>query len=296
MEREESQEETRRGPEPSDGRLREVIPVEGEGTLFVVLDLGSITVEAHDEPVVSINAVASGWAASSFSFAVQRSGADIEISGELDEWLPGLFGGVRARVRVKVPKSFALDAHTGGGTVRARDLEGRIAIDTLGGSVEVEGAAGPVLATTAGGSIRMRQVRGDVRVRTAGGSIALRDVDGCAEVRTLGGAIRASNLGGELDARTAAGPISASFRGDPVGTLKTSAGPIEVRMPREAGAELDAKSGAGGVHIDRNLIFEGERRGSRAQGRLGGGGPVLVLRSAAGGIRVRERHRTGEEG
>lgn len=278
--------ENRHEDEP-DLQLREVVPVERDGTLFVDLDLGSVRIETHDEALVSVEASASGWAARLASFSVERKGDDIFVDGDLEQWLPGLLGGVRISVRIKLPRAFAVDVHTGGGAIRLREIGGRCAADSSGGPIELDRGLGPVMAITGGGPIRVSRVGGDVRARTGGGPIDVRDVVGDVDLKTLAGPVHARDIEGRIEARSAAGPINASFAGRPGGALRTAAGSIVVRLPPGSGAELDAQSVAGGARVERSLPFEGRRSGGRLVGRIGPGGASLVLRSTAGGIRVR---------
>lgn len=269
--------------------LREVIPVDGEGTLYLDLEFGSLRVESHAEPVVAIEADATGWAAEVAHFSLYRRDNDVFFEAELERWLPALLGGARIRVRALIPRPYAVDAHSGGGAIQLREIAGRCAVDSGGGRIEIDGANGAVLAQTGGGVLRIRKVEGGVRARTAGGLIDVCEIGDDIEVQTLGGPIRVRDFRGRLDAETAAGPIVASFGARAEGSLKTAAGPIEVRLPRDASAELDARTHAGFVGVDEELPFAGRERGGHVTGRIGAGGARLVLRSAAGGIRVRAR-------
>lgn len=279
--------DSRADPGP-DVVFREVIAAPLPGTLLIDLDLGSLRVRTHDEPTVSLEASVSGWARDRMEFRVEHSGDELQLCGEIDEWTPGLLGGTRVRVYAVVPTSFGLDLHTGAGSVRVRGIGGSVAADTGAGIVEVDGAGGPVLVKTGGGAARVRNVDGDVRARTAGGLVDVRDVAGRVEARTLGGGIRVRGARGQVDARAAAGPISVSFVDRPSGSLETAAGPIDVRLARRCGVDLDARCTWGDVQIDPALAFQGSRRASSARGPLAGGGDRLRVRAAAGGIRLRQ--------
>lgn len=267
--------------------LRESFEAHEPGTLYVDLDLGSIRVESHDEERVEVEARADGHAVDRIAFSVERDGDDISVQGEVDEWWSGLAGLGRIRVLARVPRHFGLDAHTGAGAIRARELGGRVAADSAGGLIEIDAAKKAVLARTTGGAIRLQHVGGSVRAQTAGGLVTVRDAAGSVQVRALGGAVRVTGACGRVDARSGAGSISVRFSGAPAGRIETGAGEIDVRIPADAGAELDARTMIGGVRVDPGLPFSGERRGSSVRGRLGSGGDALVLRGTAGPIRVR---------
>lgn len=274
------------GPGAPSPELREVVPVGPEGTLYVDLDFGSIRVEGHDEPVVAVEAVAEGATAHLASFQLDRDGDDVVLSGEVERLLGGVTG-VRIRVRARVPRSFHIDASTGAGPVRLRRLGGRVAAESGAGPIEVRDVRGPVLARSGAGPIRIREVERELRAHTGAGPIGVRDVTGRVEARTLGGSIRVAEAAARVEARSAAGSITVAFRTAPEGVLVTNAGSIDVRVPREAGADLEARSSIGRVRIDRDLAFTGRRSSSAASGRLGDGGPGLELRSSIGGVSVR---------
>ena len=208
------------------------------------------------------------------------------VEGELRAWQPGM----RIRVHVWIPRGFHVDAHTGGGEIRLERIDGRCGVDSSGGLIQIDGASGPVLASTAGGAIRLRRIKSDVRARSAGGLIDVRRVAGQLDARTLGGPIRLREVSGRVDAQTGAGSISAVLGEHARGSLRTAAGPIDLRLPGEASLELDARAAGAGVRIDRELSFAGaRRRGPWLRGAIGAGGATLELRAATGGIQVRAR-------
>ena len=51
--------------------------------------------------------------------------------------------------------------------------------------------------------------------------------------------------------------------------------------------ELDARSSGGGVRSDLPITVQGKQDDDSLRGRIGSGGPKLVLRSSGGGIRVK---------
>jgi hypothetical protein len=51
--------------------------------------------------------------------------------------------------------------------------------------------------------------------------------------------------------------------------------------------ELDARASGGGVDSDVPVTVQGTQERDQVRGRIGGGGPALVLRSSGGGIRVK---------
>lgn len=274
--------------------LCEVVPVESPGTLYVDLDMGSVSVEVHDESVVSVEAAP----AETISLSVEREGDDVQVEGEPGTCFTGFVSGAGPRVHVKVPRQFSVDVETRGGRIRISGVGGRVAAETGGGEISLRDVSGPMMLRSAGGAIRIQDSKGDLRTRTLGGSIVVKNLDGSADLKSGGGSIRASEVGGSIEARTGAGLIVASFSEDPSGSLETGAGSIVVNLRAGVGAEIDARTGAGRVRLDRGIPFQGRRGRSQLAGILGEGGAALRLRAVLGAIHLRERRTpkaTGEE-
>jgi len=262
----------------------EVVPVGSQGTLYVDLDMGSVQVEAHDESVVSVEAGPSDL----ISLSVERDGDDVQVEGEPGTGLAGLVSGTAPRVHVKVPRHFSVDVETRGGRIRICDIGGRVAAETGGGEVQLCGVSGAMMLRSAGGSIRVEDSKGDLRARTLGGSIVVKGLDGSVDLKSGGGSIRASQISGRIEAKTGAGLIAASFSGSPTGSLETVAGSIVANLCAGVGAEIDARTGAGRVRLDRSIPFQGRRSKSQLVGILGEGGAQLRLRAVLGAIHLRE--------
>jgi hypothetical protein len=72
--------------------------------------------------------------------------------------------------------------------------------------------------------------------------------------------------------------------------LTTVNGGIRLDLPAGAGAELDAAVVNGGVSVDEALrLVDGQTSRQRVSGRLGSGGPRIVLQTTNGGVRVASR-------
>jgi DUF4097 and DUF4098 domain-containing protein YvlB len=218
-----------------------------------------------------------------------------------------MFGGPRLQVRVWVPRQFSLDLRCSAGPVRIEDVVGRVRARTRNGSIELTGGDGPVRLRTSDGALLVTEVVGDVEVRTSdgpvevswvtgsvdarsgSGEIEVKHVQGRVAVQTDRGAIELHDVVGPVEARTERGAVFASFVGNPAGFLETRRGPVEVVLPMEAGADLDARSSRGSVEIAGGLAWIGEQGESQAQGSLNGGGAPLRLYTARGSVRVGQR-------
>ncbi|MFP5245584.1 MAG: hypothetical protein ACLGH0_02735, partial [Thermoanaerobaculia bacterium] len=92
-----------------------------------------------------------------------------------------------------------------------------------------------------------------------------------------------------IDAKTSGGSIKARLSHQPreESQLVTSGGTVTVEVAAGIGLELDAKSSGGGVDSDVPVTLQGSMERDQLRGRIGSGGPKLVLRSSGGGIRVK---------
>lgn len=125
-----------------------------------------------------------------------------------------------------------------------------------------------------------RTVNGDVEAMGLGSDLSVTTVNGDIDVATTGYA-EASTVNGSIDARMG--------RMDPEGGLsfRTVNGSIELDLPDDVDADLDARWVNGGLDSDLPLRIDGRVSRTRAQGMLGRGGPELSVATVNGSIRIR---------
>ena len=168
---------------------------------------------------------------------------------------------------------------SGGGSVVIEKADGAVQVATNGGDIDVAEAAGAVTAATAGGGIHVGRAGGGVRCETAAGPILLEGVGGAVRAISSAGNIRVGLRGrtlvGDSDLQTRQGDVVVSLPeglpltiralvDNPVGHPIQSDFPLEVlRELAEAGRPLEV-----------------------GEARIGGGGPVLKLRTLNGRIRI----------
>ena len=71
--------------------------------------------------------------------------------------------------------------------------------------------------------------------------------------------------GGSVSAETSRAPVLVSYTGDPAGRIETSRAPIEIRVPKSASFDLDARTRRGQIEMASGLELEG-RREERVEG------------------------------
>jgi len=267
--------------------MDEVVPVKPGGTLFVRSERGSVDVRSHDAEEVRVEAEARGRRAERVIFALDVDGDDVRFAVRSEGWLLGLFGLLDVRVRIWVPKRYAVAMRASGGHARIDGVTGDVDLQASGGDVTLSGVVGHVDLQSSGGSVDVENVDGDVRVRSSGGNTEMRDVYGDVSLRSSGGDLLIDGVDGAVHARSSGGSTSIVFLGDPEGDISSSGGAIEVQVREEACFVLDAKSHGGKIHLDLELDDERKADSHRVSGSRGARkGPRLKLRSSGGGIRV----------
>ena len=144
------------------------------------------------------------------------------------------------------------------------------------GSIDIERVAGHVQLRSGDGSIRGRMLSGDVEANTGDGSIAL---DGkLARVRVHTGD---GNVAVHADPGSSPNADWDIVTGD---------GSVTLEVPDGFGAELDAHTGDGGIHM-RDVTLSnvtGNIGKNSLRGRLGDGGRAVRVRTGDGSITLKK--------
>ena len=183
-----------------------------------------------------------------------------------------------------------VQGRTSGGSIKLVSSGGPADLKTSGGSIEVGDVIGDIRAQTSGGGLRFGEIQGTVWGKTSGGSIKVEKCDDSVDVHTSGGSIKLEDVGGTVNARTSGGSIRASLTGQPQGecSLRTSGGSIAVTLIPDIAIDVDAETSAGHVSTDSAVVsaIQGKVPKNKLKGSINGGGPLLKLRTSAGGIRL----------
>lgn len=301
----------------ADDTIRKGFNVADGGTLRLDADIGDITIVSGGNGVaVEVIRKARGRKGEErlreHKIDFRQSGNDVIIDSDFDgddNWTSWLRWSDDYDVQwnIRIPSRYNLevktsgggidladiggtvDARTSGGGIKTGKLSGDSTLKTSGGSIRVGSATGELNAHTSGGSIEIGDTTGAVEAKTSGGSITLARVGGKVLARTSGGGIRVEDAMGSVDASTSGGSITARLSRQPQGDsrLSTSGGSVVVNIAGGMNLELDARSSGGGVTSDVPITVQGSQDDNALRGRIGSGGPKLVLRSSGGGIRVR---------
>jgi len=253
------------------------------------------------------------------SARLQTAGGDIvvqDVNGDLAATTGGghiMAGAIHGSANLR----------SGGGHIRVARVDGEAHLDTGGGNIFLDRAGARLVATTSGGRIVVGEASGELQARNGGGGIRVWRVAGPAHIQTGAGSIFLAGVTSPVSATTAAGGITALFepaaapalaqtpraldtppsveapravRGGTYGELECNGGDIVVFLPKDVRLTLDAAIQGGDnyrilvdpalmLNLKTNDLLSG--KAFRAEGVMGGGGPLLRLRANSGNILLR---------
>ena len=128
-----------------------------------------------------------------------------------------------------------------------------------------------------------------ISVRSVNGRVEIDGVLGSVKASTVNGSVELTHVGGEVAASTVNGSVTASLtRLDPSARseIETTNGAVRLTLPRDAGAEIEARTVNGRIHCDFELAEGGRSSRHRLEGRIGSGGARIELRTVNGSVRV----------
>jgi DUF4097 and DUF4098 domain-containing protein YvlB len=159
-----------------------------------------------------------------------------------------------AKLIVSVPESSDVSAKSGDGSIDIERVAGHVQLRSGDGSIRGRMLGGDVEANTGDGSIRLDGKLSGVRVHTGDGSVVIRADSGSAP-------------GADWD-------------------IVTGDGSVTLEVPDGFGAEVDAHTGDGGIHMQDLTLSNvtGNIGKNSLRGRLGDGGRSLRVRTGDGSI------------
>jgi len=188
-------------------------------------------------------------------------------------WFWAGFG--EARLIVSMPAESNLEASTGDGSIDLQGVNGTISVRSGDGSIRAREVTGTLAARSGDGSIRLDTIKGAVDANTGDGSIAI--------TGAFTG-VRARSGDGSIVVHAQQGSATESDW-----DISSGDGSVTVEVPDNFGAELEARTGDGGVHLDGLALsnVSGDISRNRASGRLGAGGHAMRVRTGDGSINLR---------
>jgi hypothetical protein len=170
---------------------------------------------------------------------------------------------------IEAPENVFLEAGSGSGDITDNGIGDTAKLSTGSGSIHATGLHGGFTVNTGSGDIFVEQSSGtgDVKAQTGSGTIELR------------------GLHGGLRAGTGSGDIKVSGTPSDFWHLETGSGTVEF-WPGSTGFTLDASTGSGSVHSDREMLTQGSTDRHHVTGKINGGGPTVRIETGSGDVRV----------
>ncbi|HET9360776.1 MAG TPA: DUF4097 family beta strand repeat-containing protein [Vicinamibacterales bacterium] len=131
----------------------------------------------------------------------------------------------------------------------------------------------------------------DVLLRTQNGDVRMEGLQGTVTASATNGTLTGRQLSGRVDASTVNGGVDVSLESI-AGDSRFSAvnGGVRMNVGPGVNAELDATVVNGGVRISDDVTFAADQRTpQRVDGRIGSGGPRIVVHVTNGGITIGSR-------
>lgn len=249
--------------------------VSGHTHVRVQTDDGAVRVSTGDIKQVEIRVVYSGYKLDrDLRVSTTQSGDTVEVVAKSTSG--GFFNfGVRhtsLRIEVHMPKDTDLEVATGDGSVEADSINGNVDIKTGDGSITVLGG------------------KGTVRMRTGDGHIDGKDLDGNVDVSTGDGSVNMEGRFDVLNVKTGDGSVTVRARGgskvSSPWNVHTGDGSIDLDLPGELQANIDASTHDGHISLGIPVTVEGTFSSSRINGKMNGGGQAIVVRTGDGSIHL----------
>jgi DUF4097 and DUF4098 domain-containing protein YvlB len=255
--------------------IAKTFAVTGHTHVRVQTDDGAVRISTGDIKQVEIRVVYSGYKLDrDLRVSTTQNGDTVEViakssSGGFFNW------GMRhtsLRIEVHMPKDTDLEVATGDGSVEADSINGNVDIKTGDGSITVLGG------------------KGTVRMRTGDGHIDGKDLDGNVDVSTGDGSVNMEGRFDVLNVKTGDGSVTVRARaGSKVNApwnLHTGDGSIDLDLPGELQANIDASTHDGHISLGIPVTVEGTFSSSRINGKMNGGGQAIIVRTGDGSIHL----------
>jgi hypothetical protein len=249
--------------------------VSGHAKVRVQTDDGSVRVSTGDIKQVQIRVTYKGYTLDKdLRISTTQNGDSVEVVAKTVSsfswhWNVRNSG---LRVEVHMPKDADLEVTTGDGSVEADSITGNLDVHTGDGSVTVQGA------------------KGDIRLRTGDGSIEGRGLDGKVEATTGDGHINIQGRFDSLNLKSGDGSVTARANGgskvQSTWNIHTGDGSVDLELPGELQANIDASTNDGHISLDIPVTVEGTFSSSRINGKMNGGGTLIIVRTGDGSIHL----------
>jgi hypothetical protein len=237
---------------------------------------GSVVVTTSDTKEVEFRVEYQGYTlGKSLEIESSQHGDEVELIARIPHGFHISLGVMRRlHIEVHMPKDADLQVRTGDGSIRANDLSGTIDLHSGDGSLTVG------------------TLKGSVRLHTGDGSIEGSDLDGKCDASSGDGRIRLAGRFDVLSAKSGDGSIGIEARHgsklDSSWSITSGDGGIDVAVPADLPANIEASSGDGRITTDIPITMDGVISKSHIHGKMNGGGSTLTIHTGDGSIHLKQ--------
>jgi len=250
--------------------------VSNRATVHVDTDDGSVNVTTSDTKEVEFRVEYQGYVLNkSLEISSNQHGDEVELIARISHgWHFSIGTNRRLHVEVRMPKDADLQVRTGDGSIKARNVTGNIDLHSGDGAVTVSA------------------LKGAIRLHTGDGSIDATDLDGKCDATSGDGRIRIAGRFDVLTARSGDGSVGVeALHGsklDSSWSITSGDGSIDVAVPSDLPANIEASSGDGHITSDIPITMEGVMSKSKVRGKMNGGGSTLTIHTGDGSIHLKQ--------
>ncbi len=226
---------------------------------------------------------------------------------------------------IGVPRSVDLSASTTSGNVELSDLAGAIQVNATSGEVLISSVEANCDIDMTSGDVSLKEIKGEIDVMATSSNLLLESITGAvtmqatsgdAELLWVNGAVRITKTSGNVRAEKCSGDfnikstsgdivldqregelyisttsgnvdVTSDFRNGKRFDIETISGNIRVKAPAELKGDLTLETLSGSIDTDLALEVRSLNR-QKIEGRIGGGGVSIELRSTSGDIVLKE--------
>jgi DUF4097 and DUF4098 domain-containing protein YvlB len=229
--------------------------VSGKPELHISAGDAAVEIQPGSNDAIEATLTTRGWSIGDDGVRIteHQNGNRVEVDVKLPE-THFSWGNRSIRLEIQVPRELMADIHTGDGSIKLRDLAGALRADTADGSIEASHVDGSLDAHSGDGSVHVSGRFDNLKLHTQDGSIDLEVFKGSQ--------------------------VNEDWR------VQTQDGSVQLRLPKDLNANLELHTGDGRIKLDLPLTVTGVQNEHGVQGKLNGGGALVMVRTGDGSISV----------
>jgi hypothetical protein len=268
--------------------------VAGRADVRVHTDDSSVQVITSDTTQVQFRVTYEGFATVQIGgkphIDSQQNGDQVELTARFDRGVTFGISNRRMSTEIRMPRNADLQVETSDGRVEVSSVNGNVTVRTTDGAIKASQLSGKIELHTTDGGITVDTLKGDFDLRTGDGAIGAAHLDGKCAVSSKDGSIHLTGRFDSLDVTSGDGAVVAQIapgsRMSSAWNIRTTDGRVDLALPRDFQANLDASTRDGHITLGLPVAVEGKVDHSRVRGTMNGGGPPLVIRTGDGSIRL----------